>query len=285
MINKASLVNDLENLGIRKGDTLFIRASLGKIGRIKRNDKHIIIDSLLEVIGDDGTLVTLGFSKIFPFWRIDKSFVFNKNSPSNTGALSKIFMSHDNCKRSAHPCCSFLSIGKYSDFILEGHNENSTSYLPVGKLIELDAKCLLIGCVADSPGFTTVHYSQEKLGLTKKSILSSFFRVFYEDKDGRLNLFVRRDVGGCSSGFGKFYSDYLKAGILRVGDIGDAYSILANAKELFSIEIDIISRNNSYPLCDNKCCFVCRCSWYYNIKDIPCFLVHKILGYFFPRKS
>ncbi|KGK43297.1 hypothetical protein LH51_01325 [Nitrincola sp. A-D6] len=281
MIDKDSLIEDLKNLGIKSGDTVFIRASLSKVGRLKSSDRNIIIESLLESVGENGTLVTLGFTKIFSFWNLKDDYVFDKNTPSTTGALSKMFLGNPNCKRSQHPCCSFLAIGPKSDYILEGHNEQSTSYIPIKKLIDLNAHCLLIGCIDDSPGFTTVHYVQEELGLTNRSLISSIFRVYYKSESGKNELFIRKDIGGCSAGFDKFYGHYLKAGILKVGRFGNANCISAYASDLYKIDKDLIRNNKKFPLCDNSECVICRCTWTYNLTDIPKFILAKIRKVFF----
>lgn len=276
MPTKDSLLADLIRLGVREGDTLFVRAALGKVGRFKASERTAIIDAILDVLGPEGTIVTLGFTKTFPVWKIDKYYFFTDKIPSTTGALSKLFLEDSNCKRSKHPCCSFLAIGQNADFIVDGHDESSLCYSPVKKLIELNAKCMLIGCVDDSPGFTTTHYVQEELHLTSRSVFSGLTGVYYIDNHGSNKKYIRKDIGGCSRGFEKFYKFYRDAGILTEGKFGNAVSYLADAQDLYRIDYALIDKDNTFPLCENDSCIMCRCGWYYNLKEAPRYLSYRV---------
>lgn len=64
MNSKEILINDFKNLGLQANDVVFIRGNIGKVGRIKPRE---LLDALFEVIGDGGTIVTLGFTKKFSF--------------------------------------------------------------------------------------------------------------------------------------------------------------------------------------------------------------------------
>lgn len=274
MITKNSLIENFKNLNIQKGDTVFIRGNLGKIGRLK--ERNIFLESLLELIGDNGTIITLGFTKSFPFYKLDKNFVFNKSTESTTGALSKLFMSNYDCKRSEHPTNSFLAIGHNAEYILENHNENSLSYDPMKRVIELNAKMIIFGIVDESPGFTTVHFAQQELGLTKKSFMSRLFRVYY-NKGGEKKLFIRKDIGGCSLGFDKFYKHYINQNILKIGQIGNSQAISTEAQKAYEIEYSLIHQNNSFHFCDDPLCISCRASWKYDLKYLPNYIILKIL--------
>lgn len=56
-------------------------------------------------------------------------------------------------------------------------------YDPIKKLIELNAKMIIFGIIDESPGFfTTVHYAQQELGLTKQSFLTIFLEFIIKIK-------------------------------------------------------------------------------------------------------
>jgi aminoglycoside N3'-acetyltransferase len=131
------------------------------------------------------------------------------------------------------------------------------------KLVKLDGKMVLIGCVDSSPGFSTVHLAQEKLGLAKRSLLRGLLGTYFE-KNGKLLLFKLKDFPGCSMGFSRFYADYIKNEKLRVSYVGRAYSILIGARDAFAIEYKILKDKPKYALCDNPGCFVCRGTRLYN---------------------
>lgn len=275
MITLETLKNDFINLGITQGDTVLIRGNLGKVGRIK---KEIFLKSLLDVVGQNGTIVTLGFTKAFPFYKVDKDFIFDLQTKPNTGALGSIFLNHPQAQRSCHPTNSYIAIGKNAQYILENHDENSLIYDPMKKLIELNAKMLIFGIIEDSPGFTTVHLAQQELGLTKKSFFKGFFRVLYKNKHDEIKLFKKNDVGGCSAGFGKFYSHYLSHNVLKIGKIGKSIALSINSRDSYQIEYDLLKNDNSFHLCDNPLCLSCRCTWKYNLKYLPNFIILKLIN-------
>jgi aminoglycoside N3'-acetyltransferase len=277
--SKFEIISHLRAMGIKNGDTVLVRASLNKIGRVESPSKKVIMDSLLEAVGSDGTIVSLGFTKSY-FLGIGAkapSKHFTVDSKPNIGALANLFLQHPSSVRSTHPTNSYIAIGKHANDIIEGHDESSLSYSPISKLISLNGKMILIGCIKDSPGFTTVHYAQEKLGLTKKNIICRLQRVYYWKID-KIALFTRKDAGGCSAGFRTFYSDYLEENKLTIGHVGDAPSMLINAKDSFEIEYKRISENNKYFMCDNPLCLSCRASWLFNLGSIPKFLINKTLN-------
>ncbi len=274
--SKEDLTAHLRELGVNEGDTLFVRATLQKLGKIEAPFKKTIMDALLEAVGPEGTLLTLGFTKSF-FLGIgaDKpEHIYTQDTMPETGALGKLFHAHPQCKRSTHPTNSYLAIGKNAQVLTENHNENSLSYDPMGTLIELKGKMLLLGCLQDSPGFTTVHYVQQKLGLTKRSILCNLLKVYF-NKDGKKTLFKRVDIGGCSAGFKRLYIDYLEQNILKSGKIGNASSLLIGAPEAYEIEYKRLQENNKYFMCENPLCTSCRMTWWFSLSSMPKFVVQK----------
>ena len=64
MITYNDLVRDIKSLGIKDGDTLFLRISYRAIGKIENGPKTFI-DALLNVVGEEGTIILTAFPKIF----------------------------------------------------------------------------------------------------------------------------------------------------------------------------------------------------------------------------
>ena len=118
------------------------------------------------------------------------------------------------------------------------------------------------------------------MGLTKKSFFKNFFRVLYKDIDGNIKLFKKKDIGGCSAGFDKFYQYYNLKGISKIDTIGRSQAMIVNAKDSYSIEYDLINNDNSFYFCDNPLCLSCRVSWKYNLMSVPSFLILKLISIF-----
>ena len=269
MINPTQkrLADNIRALGIEKEDTVLVRAALRKIGISEEKSGDLLISALLDVVGEEGTIMGLTFTKSFFFPKIDKNYIYTEETPAVTGGLAKAMQKYPKSVRSKHPTNSYVAIGQYAYDLLNSHDENSSSFLPIKNLIRLNGKMILIGCVSESPGFTTVHLAQEELGLSSKSILKGLVGVRYR-KGSQVKLFKRKDFGGCSAGFYKFYSHYVRSGKLQCGIVGEAYSIAINARDAFEIELELIKKNNKYPLCDDPTCFDCRGTWWYNKHDM-----------------
>ncbi len=261
-----SIVRDLRNIGIESGDVLLVRADCMRIGMVEGGVSGIL-DALLEAIGPDGTLVVPAFTKQFLIWRMDTSYVRDQTTPSTSGALTRLVLKHPGCVRSEHPTTSFAAIGNKAEAILAGHDGGAPAYLPMRRIIELDGKMLVSGCAASNPGFTTVHYAQEVLGLSRRSVLRNRIAVRYRTEGGAIELFRRSSIGGCNKGFHHFYSNYVMSEKLFAGMVGSAYSIQINAREAYQIEMALLRKDPRQALCDDPLCFSCRATWLYNKRD------------------
>ena len=279
MNSKEIIKKQLVKSGICNGDTLLVRAALRSLNIEKKSD---FLEVLLEVIGPEGTLIGLSFSDSFFFPFISRA-TFTRESKTDSGGFSNMMLSHPKSYRSMHPTNSYVAIGKNAKYILGKHNENSKCYTPISKLLKLNGKMLLVGCIHSSPGFTTIHYAQEVLGLTEKSFLKNLKGIQY--KDGNfIRKFLKKDYGGCSKGFNKFYSLYMNEGVLKQLKVGDATSLIIDANEAYKCELEVLKKRPLYLLCDDPLCLSCRATWKNNKKDILPFLINLFLNSFFKVK-
>lgn len=269
------LKKDLRDLGVEKGDTLLIRADLSAIGVIETKRKEDYLDFILDVVGEEGTIVGLSFIRGF-FIINNKTRVSCKETRAYTGAFANIMLKHPKSIRSSHPTNSFVAIGKNASYITCNHNENSGGFEPIRKIIELKGKMILIGCVNSSPGFTTTHLAEVDLGLHKRIILPSLNRVFYK-KNNIIKLFKAKEIGGCSTAYYKLYSHYVKNELLIQGFIGNAYSVLIDATKAYKIDFKILRENPRIAICDDPACFLCRTRRWDNLKDAPRFFFTQLI--------
>ena len=260
---RESLREDLQRLGLERGDVALVRADVGEIGRVKGGTGDSLIGALRDAVGNEGTLVALAFTRTQFLWRLDRDHVFNEKTPSTAGALARLFLEQPDAVRSRHPTNSFVALGARAAEITAGHDETTSSFEPMGKIVARRGKQVLIGCSRSSPGFTTVHWAQHVLGLDRRSILCGWFGSRYE-KDGAVRIFKRSDIGGCSRGFGKLYEDYERAGLLRKGLVGKAESMLIEAAPAYALEHALLSKDPRAVFCDDPLCAFCRGSWLFN---------------------
>lgn len=282
---KDDLIKGLSALNICQGDVVLVRAACRAIGDIDGKSASELINALLDVVGPNGTILGLAFTEIFLFPKKHKDYIYKKNTKVITGGLATAMLNWPGAFRSMHPTNSFVAIGNHSEDLLNAHNHNSSCFYPMNKMLELDGKMILIGCAKSSPGFSTVHLAQEKLGLATRTILKGRYGVYFEDQ-GKLSLFKRKDVPGCSMGFSNFYTDYIREGKLRISYVGNAYSICIRARDAFEIEYNILKKNPKYALCQTPDCFSCRGTRLYNKLDmvkyytsyLPLLVIRRLLG-------
>jgi aminoglycoside 3-N-acetyltransferase len=272
--NVDALSEHLRAMGLERGSIVLVRAAVKAIGPIEDSARSLV-KALIEVIGPEGTLLGLAFTKTFFFPSRHPEYVFDGTNSATTGGFVAAMLGWPGAIRSAHPTNSFVGIGAQAGELLRGHNETATCFSPLEKLIEGQGKMMLIGCLDDSPGFSTVHLVQAHLGLSKKSLLGPLTGVLYR-RGGQVRVFTKRDIPGCSAGFGIFYKDYEKVGILRSGKVGDADALVIDAKEAYDIEYELIRSNPRYPLCNNSNCLFCRGSLLYNKRDMIGFYIRQL---------
>ncbi len=140
------------------------------------NPASEIIETILEYLGADGTLVVPTFN--FDFCK-GFSYDRQKTPSKNMGVLSETVRLMPDAKRSIIPMQSVAAIGKSADDICE--RDTITPFSPdssFDRLLQLHAKLLLFGVTFNAATF--FHYVEEKLQVPYR-----FFKDFsaeYVDK-------------------------------------------------------------------------------------------------------
>lgn len=277
-ITQKQITEELLTLGLVKGDVVLVRAALGAIGRID-GGANTFISALLDVVGSDGTIVSLAFTGGAFILKAKKEDAFTINKKSYAGALPNAMIAYPDSKRSTHPMCSYVAIGRDAIEITKDHDESSPAYEPIRKIIELNGKCVLVGCVGNSPGFTTTHLAEYDLGYLKKLPIFPWLNsTYYIDKNGNEKLFIRKDPGLCSNSFYKFYALYVKEGVLKTGRIGKAYSILGSAKDCYQIDLQTLSKNSKFNICGSPDCMTCNARRWDRIHHAPIYIFRRIIN-------
>lgn len=268
-----SVAASLAELGLKRGDVVLVRAGLSAIGPIAGGD---FLSALLAVVGDSGTVVSLAFTDAAYPWQAGSISPYTVSSTSYAGALPNAMIAHPQGLRSLHPQCSFVAIGRHARQLTAGHGPQAGAYEPVRKLMALNGKMLLVGCVASSPGFTTAHLAEFDLGLHRRRIAPWLKISRYIDEQGRVRTFRRTDPGLCSNSFWKFYAAYVRHGHLSTGRIGKAYAICAPAAACYALEYAILAGDSGYTICDSKDCVTCNLLRWDRLYRWPSFLLRRI---------
>ena len=140
------LCKDLRSLGIAEGDTVIVHSSLRSLGPLP-DGAETVISALLEVLGEDGTLLFPALS--YRSVNADNPVFDVMNSPCCVGGLGEYFRLREGTLRSIHPTHSVCGVGKKAAELLSGHEKDTTSCgenSPFRKLREQGDWILFIGC-------------------------------------------------------------------------------------------------------------------------------------------
>jgi aminoglycoside N3'-acetyltransferase len=185
---------------------------------------------------------------------------------TNSGALGKSLLNLTGSTLSGHPTHSFVGIGPKVGTTLSEHNETSACFYPIWKLSESDDySMLLIGCVDESPGFSTVHATQERLGLARRHLERLLLRWDYIDGDKVVSK-IAPESPGCSESFDKFYDLYIKDGNFQRGNWdGVNWIYIQSARRAMKVEAEILSINPRFVKCKKIFCWTCTLRVYFKI--------------------
>lgn len=275
-VTRDTLVADLRKLGLAEGDAVVMRCATRAIAPSAKGMAGLLLEALLETVGPTGTVVGATHAALQKASEKRPLAVFSDDAPTTAGGFGAAMLRHPDRVRSAHPHNSVAAIGAQAHFLLDVHDEHALPFSWMPRMIEIGGKELVIGCVTDNPGINTTHLTQEELGLSGGSFLRGKEGNFVAVPGEEPHWAPRNYIPGCSLGFYKMYGHYVRAGILRGGWIGEAYSIMLNAAESVLIDRAIMTKNPRAVLCDNPWCVSCA-SWSYSRRRLPALAASTVL--------
>lgn len=170
------LINVMKSMGMKRGSNVFIHSKWDEMYNYK-GDELEFIKAILEVIGEEGTLIM----PAFPLIRKKKPFNVRK-SVTAAGLLAEAFRKYPGVKRSENIQHSVCAYGPMADYLLSEHNESENPWdekSPYFKLAAIDALVFSIGLRKYYIG-TMVHCVE---GVLMKS--NDYYRSFFEKEKKR----------------------------------------------------------------------------------------------------
>lgn len=237
------------NMGLQKGDTLFVSSDVTQLlcdAQERKEDLSLdmIIDTLKEVVGDNGNLVfptyNWGFCK-------GKTFDYNKTT-SKTGILSKQALQRNDFKRTKHPIYSFAVYGKDKDYLTSLDYKDSFGADSIfGWFYAIGAKNLFIN-IDYSDSATFCHYV-ETCNLVPYRFSKEFTADYINEEGTRssktYSMYVRyldRDL--ISLGY-ILFNEFGQRNIEKKSYVGNSFIKLVDMKQACDAFDDNI-KNNSY---------------------------------------
>ena len=184
-VTKDQIINDLNRIGVEKGDHVAVTLSFKSIGYVT-GGPEAFIDALLETVGSEGTIMMNTYTKSFGVAVIPSDYVYDKaTTVPYTGLVPRIIIKRKDVVRSRHPTCSVASIGKMANYLTECHDEKANPFLPYEKLAEIGGKYLAIGIGDRLVGLR--HEAQRRAGLFAVPLYAG---VKFKSLDGKIKVFI-----------------------------------------------------------------------------------------------
>ena len=162
-VTTARIASDLRGLGVERGGTLLVHASLSALGWVC-GGPPAVVDALQTVLGPDGTLVMpthspgnmdpsdMGSPPVPESWydTIREGMPAYRPAVTPTqgmGAVSECFRSCPGVTRSDHPQHSFAAWGEHAEFVTDDHRLSHSlgEASPLARVYELDGEVLFLG--------------------------------------------------------------------------------------------------------------------------------------------
>ncbi len=239
---RASLVADLQRLGVEPGSTLLVHSSLGSLGWVV-GGAGTVIQALLDVLGPEGTLVMPAHSGSlsepsewenppvpeawWPLIRAEMPPFDPRTTPSQgMGVIAEQFRTWPDVLRSDHPCVSFCARGPLAAEITADHSLEYSlgERSPLGRLYELQAQTLLLG--VDYSANTCFHLAEYRVKHTP-----SYTGHTPIVADGQRRWTAFADVDFQSERFPAIGELWDRTGAVRLNWVGSAASRLFSLAE------------------------------------------------------
>jgi aminoglycoside 3-N-acetyltransferase len=267
MFSVNDIVKDLKYIGLKRGDLVNIKASMRSIGEME-DGANTLIQALIEVVGDDGLIVTDSFISVY-----DKgSDEYNNNvskadSSSYAGVLANVMIKRNDSFRSHHPIQKFCMIGKRAEKMALEHTKESYAYNILKIMAENGAVNLKIGSDKKVPGVGTTHVA---IGIAGIEQYRKELMVQYLNSNGIMDHFKINWAGACTKAIYQLNEEYEKfdGAVLAHGRIGNASAKLTNMAQTLKCELALINKNPvKFLKCGDDKCITCQLTWLVSRKN------------------
>jgi aminoglycoside N3'-acetyltransferase len=247
-------------LGVNQGDLLDVMISLKSIGTVMGGAKTVI-DALVDAVGPEGTLVTNSYVRAYPLplSKEDAGKISDRWTPSYAGAVANAMIHYPGAYRSRHPVQKYAAVGGRAEELTQSHGPDSFAFDVLRIVAETGGKLLKVGPEEKVLGVATTHTAIWMLGLRQRY---PSVGINYLDEDGELLTFERDWAAVCSSRYIKFMPVCREKGaILSEGRVGLAEGKITDMGKTLALQLDLLSNDPTFLLCDDPLCLLCRLSW------------------------
>jgi aminoglycoside 3-N-acetyltransferase len=254
---RATIADDLSALGLRRGDTVLVHASLRSLGWVC-GGAVAVVQALLDVLGTPGTLVvptqTMGNSDPrhwstppvpeawWPAIRASMPAFDPRITPSTgIGAIGEMVRQWPGAVRSDHPQASFAAVGAIAGELMAEHRLDSHlgEHSPLAALERVAARVLLLGAGFDS--CTAFHLAEYRVTAPRRE-----FGAAVRTPAGGRAWVTFTDVATNSDDFAKLGADFSRTGQVTTALVGHATSHLFDVTKAVAHAVEWLPRNRRF---------------------------------------
>ena len=223
------------------GDTVLVHSSFKSFGKVE-GGPQTVIDALIKVLGDEGTLIVprfnFDFSTYGTTWDV-------RSTPSHMGIISEFVRKDPRSRKVFHPIYPFSIIGKHADELVQHRYKGGYSKDSIfNQLLVLDAKIIQIDKVYKST--TIIHHVEEILKVDYKYYKN--FTGYVIDENGKkyedtFNLYVRKLDEGYVTDVLPIGKILEAEGIMKIDKIGDSTVWYMKARDVYDCTVKAIQKN------------------------------------------
>lgn len=259
---KNDLIEVFGNLGLMNGMELMVHSSMKSLGFVV-NGALDVIDSLLKVIGEEGTLLMPSHTGQLTDpaeWKnppIPSEYVKTvrrcmspfdpKTTPiRNRGVIPQVFLMYPGIFRSHHPLNSVIAKGRQAEYFTQSHPLHASEGMesPIGRLYERCGHIILLGVTLAR--CTAIHLAEfiADVPYLKKSLV----KVLVRGKDGNNEFVHLEHYPGDSEHFDKVRHDIRCKGMFKDVDFRCGKLIFFPIKPIVDFVVERLKEDEEYLL-------------------------------------
>lgn len=247
--SRAALARDFRALGVALGNVVMVHAGLRSVGPVL-GGVNSVVHALLDAVGPPGTLVAYAdWESGVDDWDdplvADAIPVFDARiarAARDNGIFPEALRTWPGALRSDHPDAGSVALGARAEWLCAdhplqyGYGEGS----PFAKLIEIDAKILMLGAPLDT--ITLLHHADHVARIPGKRIVRYRRKLLRDGAPAWTELEEFDTCDPIADGlpddyFGRIAADYLRSGRGTRAYVGAADSTLLDARGLHEFAV------------------------------------------------
>jgi aminoglycoside 3-N-acetyltransferase len=256
------LKKNLIKIGVKKKDTVYLGVNLGQAFKdykdeifqnkslkdLKEECSKMILDTIIECVGNQGTIICPTFTFEFP-----KTKIFNiKKSKSDLGYFENFFLRQNNIVRSAHPVFSIAVLGNKKEIIKPCGSFSFGMNSPFGNFMKYNVKFLNIG-IKWIDTCTYLHHVEHLNGINHRFYKPIKGKIIFNNKKSKTDIFYNpvRFMRLKSKKAEYKIEKYLKKNFI-IKDINDKiYCSCIKTKNIHDLVLKILQKKPSYFMSKN----------------------------------